>query len=196
MNIRPWLLLLLAIIPAFAGKEETMNPVQGRRVVMVVAQRDFRDEEFNEPFRQLSAAGAIVEIASSRTGTITGVLGTQIKAELLVREVEADQLDAVIFVGGPGAQEYFNDAAAHKLAREAAEGHKTLAAICIAPAILANAGVLRDKQATCFESVEPVLHKGGALLRPQAVVRDGRLVTANGPAAAGEFARAILAALH
>jgi protease I len=195
MQIRPWLLFLLAIMPAFAGKEAPMNPAQGKKVVMVVAQRDFRDEEFNEPFRQLSSAGAIVEIASSRTGTLTGVLGAKIKAEWLVREVEADQVDAVIFVGGPGAQEYFHDAAAHKLAREAADGHKTLAAICIAPAILANAGVLKDRQATCFESVEPVLLKAGALLRPQAVVRDGRLVTANGPAAAGEFARAILATL-
>ena len=67
---------------------------------------------------------------------------------------------------------------------------KVVAAICLAPVVLARAGILKGKKATYFNS--PVsfreMKAGGAVLVDKAVVTDGRIVTANGPAAAAEFA--------
>ena len=172
-----------------------MNTLKKKSVVMIIAGDNFRDEEFTEPFNLLTASGATVKVASSRKTPAKGMLGKQVIPDLLLKDVAATNFDAVIFVGGSGAQEYFDDPAAHRVAREAAEQGKVLAAICIAPATLANAGVLKDKKATCFPSVGNALQKGGATLVRQPVVQDGRLITADGPSSAGAFARSIVAEL-
>ena len=71
-------------------------------------------------------------------------------------------------------------------------GAEVLGAICLAPAILARAGVLKDKAATAYESALPDLKKGGARVSDKAVVVDGKLVTGNGPKAAEEFAEKLV----
>lgn len=191
-----WLpLLASAAVAAAAEKEMPVKTAQGKRVVMIVAQQGFRDEEFAIPHERLTRAGVTVTVAASQRGTAKGALGASISVSTPLREVRIGDADGVIFVGGAGAQVYFNDPSAHALAREAAESGKILAAICIAPATLANAGVLNGKKAACFPSVEPILKEGGANLSRQPVVRDGNIITANGPAAAPEFAQAILDAL-
>jgi len=96
-------------------------------------------------------------------------------------------------VGGGGASEYFNDKTAQNIANDAVQAGKLLCAICIAPATLANAGVLKGKKATCFSSVESSLVKGGATVEKRDVVQDGKIITANGPGAAKEFAKTIAA---
>jgi protease I len=72
-----------------------------------------------------------------------------------------------------------------------------VAAICLAPVVLARAGILKGKKATYFNS--PVsfreMRAGGAVLVDKAVVTDDRIVTANGPAAAAEFAEAFIRVL-
>jgi protease I len=72
-----------------------------------------------------------------------------------------------------------------------------VAAICLAPVVLARAGILKGKKATYFNS--PVsfreMKAGGAVLVDKAVVADSRIVTANGPAAATEFAGAFIGTL-
>jgi protease I len=74
---------------------------------------------------------------------------------------------------------------------------KVVAAICLAPVVLARAGILKGKKATYFNS--PVsfreMRAGGAVLVDKAVVTDSRIVTANGPAAAAEFADAFIRTL-
>ena len=67
---------------------------------------------------------------------------------------------------------------------------KVVAAICLAPVVLARAGILKGKKVTCFYSPASSreMKAGGAVLVDKAVVSDGRIVTANGPEAAAEFA--------
>lgn len=163
---------------------------------MVVAQQGFRDEEFTKPHDLLAAAGAAITVAAMRSGTATGALGATITVNASLSDVKVANVDAVVFVGGPGAQVYFDNPTAHALARDAAGAGKIVAAICIAPATLANAGILKGKQATCFASVEATLRKGGAVLSRLSVVSDGNIITANGPAAATAFGEAILKALE
>jgi protease I len=178
-----------------AEKEAAMTDLTGKRVLLVVASRNFRDEEFAEPWDLLRKNGAEVTVASSSLQPAQGMLGRVVKPDILVSASRAADYDGVVFVGGPGAREYFDDASAHTLARQAAQDGKVLGAICIAPAILANAGVLRGRQAVVFPGLENVLKAGGATLGTGAVAEDRRIITATGPEAAAAFARALARAL-
>jgi len=172
-------------------KEGAMPDLTGKRVVMVIAHSRFRDEELLEPKAILEGAGASVTIACSSLEEATGMLGATVKPNVLLSDVSADGFDAVVFVGGAGASEYFNDATAHALARDAAGKGKVVAAICIAPSTLANAGLLQGKRATCWSSEADNLKARGADYTGATVERDGLIITGQGPKAAREFGQAL-----
>lgn len=198
MRMTTWMIMLalLSMMTGLVhGKENSMNTLAGKKVVMIIAFRDFRDEEFSQPAAALSRAGATITVASSHKGTAEGMLGRKVPVNVLISDVVVSNFDAVIFVGGGGAQEYFKDSTAHRIARDAVAQGKLLGAICIAPVTLAEAGVLTGKRATAFPSTQSVLKKAGALVEPHGVVRDGKLITADGPASADAFAEKIMEAL-
>lgn len=64
-----------------------------------------------------------------------------------------------------------------------------------APHILANAGILKGKQATCYPTAQQDLKAKGAIVTGKMVQRDGNLITGNGPAAAEKFAQMIISVL-
>ncbi|MFQ6099297.1 MAG: DJ-1/PfpI family protein, partial [Armatimonadota bacterium] len=64
-----------------------MANLQGKSVLLVVASGNFRDEEYAEPRRALEAAGARVTVASSRLGTLRGMLGMTIEPDVLIGDV-------------------------------------------------------------------------------------------------------------
>ena len=167
-----------------------------KEAVLITASRNFRDEELFETLRALDAAAIQSVVASTQTGFITGMLGGRAEATMLVSQINVDDYDAVIFVGGPGARQYFNDPAALKIARDAAQKGKVLAAICIAPTVLAKANLLNGVKATAFPTEAVSLQSAGARYTAAAVERDGLIITANGPAAAAMFAKEIVDALE
>lgn len=162
------------------------------RVLMVVAPRDFRDEEYLEPRAAFDAAGFLTDVASSASGPIRGMLGTWIHADLGLAEARAADYDALVFVGGAGAATFLDSPVAHRLCVSADQDGRVLAALCIAPAILANAGVLNDRRATSHSSRKALLVQRGAVLVEAPVVIDGWLVTADGPLSAVAFGRAVV----
>lgn len=189
-------LYILAFALAFGCRTEPAKTadLHGKKALIVIAHEGYRDEELAEPRSALEKSGAEITLACSSLDAATGMLGGSTKPTALLKDVKAADYDVVIFVGGVGAKEYFDDAKAHEIARDAARD-KVLAAICIAPAILARAGVLNGKKATAFSSVEGDLNKGGADYTGGAVEVDGNVITANGPNAARKFANAIIEAL-
>ncbi len=166
------------------------------KVLMVVAKNNFRDEEYLEPRRILEEAQIKVLVASSSKGQAVSMRGLKVSVDLDLSQANAEGFDGIIFVGGGGAREFFEDKAALSLARAFFGGGKVTAAICIAPVILANAGLLKGKGATVFGSVRGELAAKGAILLDDDVVTEGRLITADGPAAATKFAQAIVKALR
>ena len=178
------------------GKEVAMPDLKGKAVLMVIAAKDFRDEEYFEPYNLLRQCGATVTVASSGKGKAASVFGKTAAIDRQIGECKAGDYDAIVFVGGPGAAEFFTNATAHALARSAVDQGKVLAAICIAPVTLANAGVLKGKKATVFPSFQGKLTAQGALVVSQDVIQDGKFLTANGPKAAGEFAAALVKMLE
>lgn len=168
------------------------STVWAQNAVMIIAKKDFRDEELLQPKEILEKEGIEVTIASSSLSKSRGMLGTIVKPDITLDEVEVDDYDIIIFVGGMGASQYFYDPKAHKIAQEAANKGKVLGAICIAPVILANAGVLKGKNATVWSSECGSLEAQGAHYTGKPVEIDGMVVTANGPKAAEEFGGAIV----
>jgi len=160
-------------------------------VLMVIAPEVFRDEEYAIPKDVLEGRGARVSTGSLRAGVCHGKLGMTAEATLSVADADAADYDAVVFIGGGGAEVFFDDPAAHALARAAGERGLVLAAICIAPSILAHAGLLDGVHATAFPSQRDDLMAHGAIWSNGPVEVDGRTVTANGPDAAADFGLAI-----
>ncbi len=173
-----------------------MADLSGKKVLMVVAPENFRDEELKEPMEIFTSSGAEVTIASKGVNRATGMFGAEAKVDKDLAEVRAEDYDAVIFVGGSGADVYFNDSRAHALATNAFKGGEIVAAICIAPSTLANAGLLKGKKATSFSSQKKNLLKKGATYTGAAVERDGRIITGRGPEAAEEFGNEVASALE
>lgn len=159
-------------------------------VLMLIAQETFRDEEYEVPKAVLESRGARVVTASRSAGKCIGKLGAVAEAQISLTESTHRSWDAVVFVGGGGAATYFDDPEAHQLAR-AASTEGVLGAICIAPSILARAGLLRGIDATAFATQKEDLESFGALWHDGPVVVRGNVVTANGPDAAREFGEAL-----
>jgi protease I len=168
-----------------------------RKALMIIAQEGFRDEELLHPKEELEKGGVTVKIASKTKDIAKGMKGTTLTPDISLKDVRVNEYDAIIFVGGIGAKTYFNDKKALEIVRESVEKNKILGAICIAPCILANAGVLKDRNATVFnipfiKKYVKILEKNGANFQKKNVVVDNNIVTANGPAAAREFGKTIL----
>jgi protease I len=160
------------------------------KALMIIAPSGYQDFEYGETRKVLEKKGHEV-ITSSTVAVAQGALGGETQIDVLFGEIDPQEYDAVIFVGGPGTAIYFQNSVAHKLAREFAESGKITAAICIAPVILANAGLLEGKKSTVFPSGAEDIMRKGALFTDSAIEIDGNIVTANGPKAARKFGKKI-----
>lgn len=165
------------------------------KAIMIIAPADFRDEELFEPKKILEEGGVNVTVASRVLGEVKGTLGGKIIPDIKVDNVKADDYDAIIFVGGGGAQCYWDDPVAHALIRDAHNAGKIIAAICIAPVILANAGILENRKTTVFPSDAKYVQNKKALYTGNALEKDGNIITASGPAVAKQFGAEILKTL-
>lgn len=167
-----------------------------KTALVVVAKEGFQDKELEGTLTGLMEAGFEVTIASTEAGHCTGKLGGTVEAQLALRDVVVSQFDRIAFIGGPGAHALAEHFDALNVARAAAKAEMPIGAICIAPTILAAAGLLRGKQATVWDKEgeqERFLTEHGAVYTGEPVTVDGNIVTANGPEAAEEFGKAFAA---
>jgi len=179
-----------------AKEKEKFVDVGGKRVLMIIASSNFRDEEYLIPRKIFNAQSIEVITAASSLKISRGMLGAEVKPDIVLNKVKVEDYDAIIFVGGTGASQYWNDKTAHYIAQKSVSEDKILAAICIAPVTLANAEVLKGKRATVFFTEAGRLKEKGANYTAQNVEIDGNIITANGPLSSEKFAQIIIKALH
>ncbi len=173
-----------------------MKILSGKKMAMIIAPIDFRDEEYFIPKSVFKENGAEVITASLKKGEALGSYGGVAKIDELVDDLKTDKLDVLIFVGGSGAVSYLENKQCHKLANEMNKQGKIVGAICIAPIILARAGVLVGRKATVWsspmdKSAVKILEKAKVDYLAQPVVVDGNIITANGASQARRFAERI-----
>ena len=174
--------------------------LDGKNILMVIASKNFRDEEYFIPYEVFQKEGAKIITASSVEGNIIGIEGGEARSTLTLGEIKVKDFDAVVFIGGEGAIEYFDNNNAHKIVQEMSNLHKVVAAICVAPIILAKAGILVGKKATVWSSLMDKnnikeLENSGCSVLEERVVKDKKIITADGPAVSRKFAEKIVEAI-
>lgn len=161
------------------------------RVLMIIAPERFRDEELFVTKEELEKAGHKTVIASSVKGICPGSRGGFATATMTLHQVRASDYDAVVFVGGGGSKVYFADEEAIRIAKEMHKNKSIVAAICLAPVILANAGILKGKNATVAGTEAKTIESQGAKYTEPGVTVDGNLVTGNAPKSSKLFGQKI-----
>ena len=160
-------------------------------ILMIIAPDHFRDEELFETRAEIEKAGLKTVIASTHRGGCIGTKGGKAIADIEIEKVNSKDYQAVVFVGGNGSKVYFKNKTAHKIAQEMQQQDKIVSAICIGPVILAEAGLLKNKKATVYESEINTIKHLGANYTGEPVTQDGQLITGNGPSSSRLFGQTI-----
>lgn len=130
-----------------------------------------------------------VTTAGLESGPITASRGVVLLADTTLAEVHTQDFDAIVLPGGqPGAKNLEADVRVLRLVQRLAGAGKLVAAICAAPKVLAAAGVLNGRRATCFRGAIDAKAYPDVRLENAPVVVDGRIVTSRGPGTAMDFA--------
>lgn len=172
-----------------------MEKLKEKKIVMIIAPDGFRDEEYKIPKEIFENHGISVTTASTKTGKAKGMLGAVVNVEYTVLDLRPSDFDAVVVVGGIGSKNYlWNSPEIINFVKKAYELEKIVAAICLSPVILAKSEVFKDKKATVYPDREAIdlLKKSGANYTGRGVEVDGKVVTANGPKMAKQFAEEIV----
>ena len=151
----------------------------------------FEEIETLAPVDLLCRAGAEVVLASVVARfLVKGRCGIVVQADrLLEAGAEVEGFAALLIPGGPGVRHLRTDGRAAQLAHQFARQGKVIAAICAAPTVLADAGLLAGRRFTAHFSVHNELP--GALA-DERVVEDGPIITSRGAGTAMDFGLALV----
>jgi len=147
----------------------------------------FEEVEAITPVDVLRRAGCEVTLVSV-TGKreVTSARGMTVLSDTLFDDMDYTRADVILFPGGqPGSDNLTKHAGLKKLIPEFHKQGKIIAAICAAPMVLANAGILQGKRVTCFPGTEPLLK--GAICTGNTVEIDGNIITGKAAGAAMKF---------
>ncbi len=171
-----------------------MEELRNKRVV-IISTHNFEDTELIYPYYRLKEAGADVKIASLEKGTIRGKHGIEVTAELTIKELDADNYDAVIIPGGwaPDTLRVYKEVL--DLVSKMNKKEKLIAAICHGPHVLISAGVVRGKKLTAVRPLWDDLKNAGATVQDKAVVKDKNIITSRFPPDLPAFCKEIIKAL-
>ena len=163
--------------------------------VLVPLAEGFEDLEAVTITDLLRRAGIEVTTAGLKPGPVRGSRGTTVIPDVSLDDVANRDFDMVALPGGmPGAEHLKNDARVLAILRRHAGGGRFTAAVCAAPIVLAEAGILAGRRATSYPGfLDSTIFNGTYCGDP--VVRDGKVITSRGPGTAMDFALTLIEAL-
>ncbi len=155
--------------------------LNGKKIALL-ATNGFEDDELTKPLQAVEDAGASVVLISDTTDDIKGKNGYTITPDILVSQAAVSDFDGLLLPGGVENPDHLrtNDDAV-RFIREFFENHKPVAAICHAPWLLIEAGVVEGRTLTSWPSLRTDLENAGALWVDKEVVTDQGLVTSRNP---------------
>ena len=157
--------------------------------VLVVLAEGFEEIEAITPIDLLRRAEAEVTIASIGDLELTGRSGIRLIAESTLDNVQDKTFDLIVIPGGPAFKILRQDLRLRTLLQRHAKEEKIIAAICAAPTTLLDAGLLKDRAYTAHFSVSDELPQ---IVKTQAVVEDGPIITSQGAGTATTFSLALV----
>lgn len=153
--------------------------------VLVPLAEGFEEIEAFAPVDLLRRAGVEVVVASLADHRhATGRSGITAHADLALSAWGERLADCLFLPGGPGVKQLRADERVIALVRRHAEAGRWIAAICAAPTVLHDAGLLAGRRFTAHDSVRDELP---GLRDTERIVTDGRLTTSRGAGTAVEF---------
>jgi protease I len=161
-----------------------------KKLAIIIAFHGFRDEEFFLPYNYLSSYFDL-HVFSSEKGEAKGKLGGVFIVQNIIEELLPNQFDGLVMIGGPGGYKYLGDESLKNIIIQFDLDRKLLSAICMAPLILAEAGVLKGKNATVFSGEKEKIENYGVIYTDNDVEQDGNIITADGPNSSEKFAHKI-----
>ena len=160
--------------------------------IFVFLAEGFEEIEALTPVDVLRRAGLSVQTVSVMDEQIVaGAHGVPVLADKMFAEINPEDAEMILLPGGlPGATNLDAHEGLGQMIQDFAKAEKPLAAICAAPLVFGNRGLLKGKKATCYPGFETYLQ--GAEYTAALVEKDGNFITGKGPGAAMEFAFAIV----
>jgi len=141
----------------------------------------------------LRRAGIEVVTAGLDAQPVRASRGTVLIPDTTLDKVAERDFDMIVLPGGlPGADHLNADARLHAMLAQAANAGRFVAAICAAPKVLADAGLLDKRKATSYPGVLDALKVPGMVYCEDAVVQDGKIITSRGPGTAMDFALVLI----
>lgn len=169
--------------------------LKGKKVFILV-ENLYQELEVWYPYYRLKEEGAqVIAVGTGSAKNYTSKFGYPITADFSAEEAKAKDCDAVVIPGGYAPDILRRYPAILKLVKEAFEQGKVVAAICHAGWVLASAGILKGKRATCFSAIKDDIIHAGARYEDKEVVVDGNLITSRKPDDLPAFCREIIKAL-
>ncbi len=162
------------------------------KTIFVFLAEGFEEIEALTPVDVLRRAGLSVQTVSVMDEqVVAGAHGVPVLADEMFAEINPEDAEMILLPGGlPGATNLDAHEGLSRMILDFAAAEKPLAAICAAPLVLGNRGLLQGKKATCYPGFETYLQ--GAEYTAALVEKDGNIITGKGPGAAMEFAFAIV----
>ncbi len=150
----------------------------------------FEEIETVAPIDLLRRAGAEVVVAAlGSEKMVTGRSGVTLQAPVTLADVDPRTCDLLLIPGGPGFEALRSDGRPARLAKEFVEAGKPVAAICAAPTVFADAGLLAGRRFTAHFSVVGELPQARV---DERVVEDGDVITSRGAGTAVDFGLALV----
>jgi len=169
-----------------------MNKPAQNSFLIFLPKKDFNEEEFTIVRKRLLKAGKQVFITSDDHSVCSGSKGMKVKSDTSFYNVNVNNFEAFILIGGTGSRNYWKNESLQKIVKKFFDTKKVIAAICSSPITLAKAGILQNKKATCFAEDKMELINTGIDYQDRNIVVDGNIVTANDARSALQFAEAVL----
>ena len=169
--------------------------LKGKTIAVLVADQ-YQELEVWYPLLRFREDGARTVAVGSEAGkTYHSKKGYPVVADTSVADLRAEDFDAVVIPGGWAPDFLRQDERMVKFVREMDRAGNVVAAICHGGWMLCSAGVLRGKEATCFQAIKDDMIHAGAKYVDKEVMVDGNLITSRKPADLPAFCREIARAL-
>ena len=163
--------------------------------VVVFFADDLEEIEALTPVDLLRRAGnEVTTVSVMGRARVVGSHGVALEADTIFEEAEMEEADLYVLPGGSGFRHYRANERLKALLTEKERKGKRIAAICAAPAVLGDIGLLEGKEATIYPGMEEFLQ--GGIYRDVPYVTDGRITTGHGPGAAMDFALELVGLLN
>ncbi len=165
------------------------------RIAVIITDM-FQDVEYQQPVDAFRTAGHEIVHVGLRAGVqVKGEHGALVKIERAVRDVSADDFDALLIPGGYSPDKLRINPDAVRFTREFFTGNKPVFAICHAPQLLITAQVLKGRRVTGWMSIVQDIRNAGAEYVDAEVVVDKNLISSRKPDDIPAFVREALAML-